>query len=131
VWVASNDGGSLSPVATHGFDPKLVHRIGKIARDGANLTAAAFRDNAPKISIPTATAPGALAVPMCGPTGPTGVLSVEMKAGQAVEEATVALAAIIGAQLATLTMPVAEQPVETPVTPDVTVEVPESRAQSA
>ena len=71
VWVASNDGGSLSPVATHGFDPALVARIGKIARDSANLTAAAFRDNAPKISIPTATAPGALAVPMCGPTGPT------------------------------------------------------------
>ncbi len=84
VWVASNDGSSLSPVATHGFDPKLVHRIGKIARDSANLTASAFRDNAAKISVPTATAPGALAVPMCGPTGPTGVLSVEMKAGQAV-----------------------------------------------
>lgn len=132
VWVAANDGGSLSPVAIHGFDPKLVHRIGKIARDGANLTAAAFRDNAPKISAPTATAPGAVAVPMCGPTGPTGVLSVEMKAGQAVEEATVALAAIIGAQLATLTMPIAEQAVETPaVTPDVTMEVQESRAQSA
>jgi hypothetical protein len=132
VWVASNDGGSLSPVATHGFDPKLVHRIGKIARDSANLTASAFRDNAPKISLPSATAPGALAVPMCGPTGPTGVLSVEMKAGQAVEEATVALAAIVGAQLATLTMPIADPAVQSPETaPDVTVEVQESTAQSA
>ncbi|HWI19850.1 MAG TPA: GAF domain-containing protein, partial [Vicinamibacterales bacterium] len=112
VWVASNDGGSLSPVATHGFDPKLVHRIGRIPRDSANLTASAFRDNAPKISLPSATAPGALAVPMCGPTGPTGVLSVEMRAGQAVEEATVALAAIIGAQLATLTMPIADPVVQ-------------------
>ncbi len=132
VWVAANDGGSLSPVATHGFDPKIVQRIGRIPRDSANLTASAFRDNASKISLPTASAPGALAVPMCGPTGPTGVLSVEMKSGHAVEESTVALAAIVGAQLATLTMPVADAVVETaPVAHDVTLDVPQSRAQSA
>lgn len=132
VWVAANDGGSLSPVATHGFDPKIVQRIGKIPRDSANLTASAFRDNASKISLPSASAPGALAVPMCGPTGPTGVLSVEMKSGHAVEESTVALAAIVGAQLATLTMPVADAVVEiAPVAHDVTLDVPQSRAQSA
>lgn len=105
VWIASNDGASLSPVATHGFDATLVARIGKVPRHGANLTASAFRDNAPKISPPTATAPAALAVAMCGPTGPAGVLSVELKPGQSVDEAKVALASIIAAQLATLTMP--------------------------
>ena len=107
VWVASNDGTSLSPVATHGFDATLVARIGKVPRDGANLTASAFRDNAPKISAPTATGPAALAVAMCGPSGPAGVLSVELKPGQSVDEAKVALASIIAAQLATLAMPVA------------------------
>ena len=107
VWIASNDGTSLSPVATHGFDAKIVARIGKVPRDGHNLTAAAFRDNIPKMSAPTATAPAALAVAMCGPTGPTGVLSVELKPGQSVDEARVALASIIAAQLATLTMPIA------------------------
>lgn len=106
VWVASNDGTSLSPVATHGFDATLVARIGKVPRDGANLTASSFRDNAPKISAPTTTAPAALAVAMCGPTGPAGVLSVELKPGQSVDEAKVALASIIAAQLATLAMPV-------------------------
>lgn len=105
VWIASNDGASLSPVATHGFDATLVARIGKVPRHGANLTAAAFRDNTPKISPPTATAPAALAVAMCGPTGPAGVLSVELKPGQSVDEAKVALASIVAAQLATLTMP--------------------------
>lgn len=105
VWIASNDGASLSPVATHGFDATLVARIGKVPRDGANLTAAAFRDNTPKISPPSATAPAALAVAMCGPAGPAGVLSVELKPGQSVDEAKVALTAIIAAQLATLTMP--------------------------
>ena len=106
VWVTSNDGTSLSPVATHGFDPTLVARIGRVPRDGANLTAAASRENVPKISAPTATRPAALAVAMCGPSGPAGVLSVELKPGQAVDEAKVALASIIAAQLATLTMPV-------------------------
>jgi hypothetical protein len=111
VWIASNDSSALSPVATHGFDPKLVSRIGKIARDSSNLTAAAFRENASKVSPVTATAPGALAVPMCSPTGPAGVLSVELRAGQPVDEPKVALAAIIAAQLATLAMPIsAAQP---------------------
>jgi hypothetical protein len=108
VWVASNDASALSPVATFGFDPKLVTRIGKIPRDSANLTAAAFRDNAPRMSAATAATPAALAVPMIGPTGPSGVLSVELKAGQAVEESKVALASIVAAQLSTLAMPVPE-----------------------
>jgi len=106
VWVASNDAATLSPVATHGFDPKLVNRIGKVARDSANLTAAAFRDNAPRMSAATDKTPAALAVPMCGPTGPSGVLSVELRAGQPVEESRVALASIVAAQLSTLAMPI-------------------------
>ena len=107
VWVTSNDGTSLSPVATYGFDPALVARIGKIPRDSANVTAAAFRENSPKISAPTASTPAALAVAMCGPAGPAGVLSIELKAGQCVDESRVALASVIAAQLATLAMPVA------------------------
>ena len=47
---------------------------------------------------------------MCSPTGPVGVLSVELKAGQHVDEAKVALAAIIAAQLATLAMPIPDAP---------------------
>jgi hypothetical protein len=110
VWVASNDGATLAPVATHGFDPKIVARIGKIGRDSSNLTAAAFRENQPRISAVTPTTPGALAVPMCSPTGPAGVLSIELKAGQPVDDPKVALAAIIAAQLATLAMPMAAPP---------------------
>ena len=112
VWIASNDGDSLTPVATHGFDPKLIARIGQIPKDSANLTASAFRDNAPKVSPATATAPAALAAPMCGPAGPAGVLSVELKAGQAIEDATVALAAIVAAQLATLAIPIPAAPLD-------------------
>ncbi|HYB97104.1 MAG TPA: GAF domain-containing protein [Vicinamibacterales bacterium] len=110
VWVAANDGGSLSPVATHGFDPKLVSRIGRVPRDGANLTAAALRDNAPRSSAATASTPAALAVPMLGPTGPAGVLSIELKSGHAVDDAKLTLASILAAQLSTLAMPVPAAP---------------------
>ena len=107
VWVASNDGGTLAPVATHGFDARLVARIGKVARESSNLTAAAFRENAARVSAATAVLPAALAVAMCGPSGPVGVLSAELRAGRHADVACVALATIFAAQLATLAFPVA------------------------
>jgi GAF domain-containing protein len=106
VWIPSNDGNTLSPVATSGFDPKLVTRIGTIGRDSANLTAAAFREGIAKVSPVTATTPAALAVPMCSPSGAAGILSVELKPGQPVDDSKVSLAAIVAAQLATLAMPI-------------------------
>jgi hypothetical protein len=117
VWVASNDNGSLAPVATSGFDPKLVARIGRIPRDSHNLTAAAFRENTPKTSAATATTPGALAVPMSGPGGLAGVLSVELKSKQIVDDAKVALAGVVAAQLATLAMPTIEPTEESAIQP--------------
>src|SRR5204862_3514883 len=53
VWIASTDNSTLSPVATNGFDPKLVARLGKIPRDSSTLTAAAVRDNAARGGPPT------------------------------------------------------------------------------
>ena len=107
VWVASNDGSTLSPVATHGFDARLVARIGKVARDSSNLTARAFRENSARVSAATASTPSAVAVAMCGPSGPVGVLSAELRAGRHADDACVALATIFAAQLATLAVPVA------------------------
>ena len=106
VWIPSNDGNTLSPVATSGFDPKMVTRIGKISRDSANLTAAAFREGISKVSPVTATTAAAVAVPMCSPSGAAGILSVELKPGQPVDDSKVSLAAIVAAQLATLAMPI-------------------------
>jgi hypothetical protein len=106
VWVASNDATALAPVATYGFDPKLVARIGRIPRDSSNLTAAAFRENTARISAGTDTTPAALAVSLCGPSGPVGVLSVELQTGVPADEGRVALATIFAAQLSTLAAPV-------------------------
>lgn len=105
VWVTSNDGASLSPVAAHGFDARVVGRIGAIDRASANLTAQALRESLPKVSAGTASAGAAIAVPMCGPTGTVGVLSAELQPGKDAGEACVAVASIFAAQLATLTAP--------------------------
>ena len=110
VWIASNDGNSLSPVASHGFDEKLVSRIGRIPRDSANLTAAAFRENVARVSPATQTAPAALAVSLCGPSGSVGVLSVELKPDVPADDTRVALATIFAAQLATLANPIPSAP---------------------
>lgn len=106
VWVTSNNGASLSPVSTHGFDARIVERIGPIDRASANLTAEAFRENAPRVSAAAGSAGAALAVPMCGPAGPVGVLSAELQPGKKADETCVAVASILAAQLATLTTPV-------------------------
>jgi hypothetical protein len=121
VWIASNDGNTLSPVASHGFDQKMVARIGRIARDSANLTAAAFRDNIPRVSAAAAGAPAALAVALCGPSGPVGVLSVELKPGVSADEARVALTTIFAAQLSTLAQPITSAAPVAPVAPDAPV----------
>ena len=113
VWIASNDGNSLAPVASHGFDQKLVTRIGRIPRESANLTAAAFRENVPRVSAATPTAPAALAVSLCGPSGPVGVLSVELKPDVPADDSRVALATIFAAQLATLANPIPSTPAVT------------------
>lgn len=132
VWIASNDGNTLSPVASHGFDQKLVTRIGRIARDSANLTAMAFRENLPRVSAATSTAPAALAVSLCGPTGPVGVLSVELKPDVPADEARVALATIFAAQLATLANPIPTAPAApvAPVAPDAP-DAPAGRVEEA
>ena len=109
VWIASNDGSALSPVASHGFDQKLVARFGRISRESANLTAAAFRENVPRTSTATPTAPAALAVTLCGPMGPLGVLSVELKPDVPPDDARLALATIFAAQLATLANPISSE----------------------
>jgi hypothetical protein len=106
VWVASNDGGLLAPVATHGFSPNLIMRIGTIRRDSQNLTAAAFREGRARVSHATETLPAALAVALCGPAGTVGVLSAELGPGKAADETCLALATIFAAQLATLALPV-------------------------
>ncbi len=43
IWIADPDGRELMPVMAHGYPQNLVSRLGTIARDAENVTAAAFR----------------------------------------------------------------------------------------
>jgi hypothetical protein len=103
VWVASADGATLTPLVSHGFDQRLLARIGAIPRDSANLTAAAFRDGQPHQSGATASAPEALAVALRGPSGPVGVFSAELQPARDGDEA-VDLATIFAAQITPLVL---------------------------
>jgi hypothetical protein len=113
VWVASADGTTLSPLVSHGLDPRLLARIGAIPRDSPNLTAAAFRDGQPHQSEATSSAPEALAVALRGPSGPVGVLSAELQPQHDVAEA-VDLATIFAAQIAPLVLQTQFAPAEIP-----------------
>jgi hypothetical protein len=43
LWIADPDGRELTPIVAHGYSPQLLTRLGTIARDAQNATAAAFR----------------------------------------------------------------------------------------
>jgi len=103
VWVASADGSMLSPQSSHGFDSRILARIGAIPRDGANLTAAAFRDGRPHQTPASATSPAALAVALKGPIGPVGVFTAELLPEKDLAEA-VDLATIFAAQITPLVL---------------------------
>lgn len=105
VWLATADGRLLAPGLVHGYDARVIGRIGSIPSDGDNLTGRAFRDGVAHMSVATVSAPAALAVPMIGPTGPVGVLSAELAGGHRAEADLVSLGIIFAAQLATLALP--------------------------
>jgi hypothetical protein len=102
VWMASPDGREMYPAASAGYDERLLNRIGAIARDASNVTAAAFRDASPRTSPSIGSSAAALAVPLMTPLGPVGVFSAEIREVVTVDEARLAVATIFAAQLASL-----------------------------
>ena len=101
VWLVSGDGRELVPAVSHGYDDNLLARLGAIAVDDHNLTAAAFRNEEAGIAPAGDQVPGAVAVPLLSASGASGVLAAEVPAETNLDRA-VALAAIIAAQLAGL-----------------------------
>jgi hypothetical protein len=102
VWMASADGRELYPVASSGYDDRLLARIGSIPRSAANVTAGALRDAATRSSPGLGSAAAALAVPLMTPIGPVGVLSAELRQVNDVDDTRMAVATIFAAQLASL-----------------------------
>jgi hypothetical protein len=89
----------------HGYAPNLVVRLGTIARDAENATAAAFRTGLAQTVNADAVSNGAIAAPLVGAGGCVGVMAAEVRHRGEHDDAVVAAAAIIAAQLATLIAP--------------------------
>jgi len=100
VWIGAGE--QLFPALAHGYDERIVARLGPIPRNAANATAAAWR-SAQMRTVPAGAASlGAVAVPLSGVNGCVGVFAAELREGREQEAAIQAVAAVIAAQLATI-----------------------------
>jgi hypothetical protein len=110
LWIADPDGRELNPIVTHGYPPHLVTRLGTIPRDAENATAAAFRTALLQTVHADSISNGAIAVPLVTPSGCVGVMAAEVRHGGEKQDAKLAAAAIVAAQLATLVGPPSVRP---------------------
>lgn len=114
VWMGAGD--DLFAAAAHGYDQRVVSRLGAIPRSADNATAAAFRSGEPRAVPGDMMTNGAIVAPMFGPDGCVGVLAAEVRNGREADDATRAVTAMIAAQLATVVTawPAASAPASTP-----------------
>lgn len=108
VWVADKPGVSLYPMFTHGYQTAVLLRLGTIATDANNVTAASWRSGELVAVAGDGDAPGALVTPIVTSDGCVGVLAAEVRNGGEMREDVRALATILSAQLATVVTPVAD-----------------------
>jgi hypothetical protein len=105
LWIADPDGRELTPIVAHGYSPQLVNRLGTIARDAQNVTAAAFRTGLLQTVLADAVSDGAIAAPLVTPNGTVGVMAAEVRGGGEKQAEKLAATSIVAAQLATLMGP--------------------------
>ena len=100
VWIGAGE--ELFPALAHGYDERIVARLGPIKRNAANATAAAWRSAQMRTVPADAASHGAVAVPLSGVNGCVGVFAAELRDGREQNAAIQALAAVIAAQLAAI-----------------------------
>jgi CHASE3 domain sensor protein len=105
VWIVDAEGRALKPLLTYGYPEEALRRIPTLPRDADNATAAAWRDGVTHVVEATDAAPGAVAVPILGPQGCTGVLAAEIGHHREAARSTRAVAQLVAAQLAVLIPP--------------------------
>jgi len=104
VWLADGDR-QLQVVASSGYDARVVERFPVVRAGDDNPTARAFARTAPMATPARAGQPAAVAVPITGSRGTSGVLSIEMQGTREAGTDVVAAAGIIAAQLSALLEP--------------------------
>jgi hypothetical protein len=98
VWLGAGE--ELFAVTAHGYDSRVLARLGPIARTADNATAAAWRSGAMQIVAGDMMGNGAIVAPLFGSAGCIGVLAAELRHGRESDETTQAVTAMIAAQLA-------------------------------
>ena len=98
VWMGAGE--ELFPALSHGYDERVVERLGPIPRDAANVTAEAWRTARIRTVASNQMFDGALAAPIVGVNGCIGVFAAEVRHAREEDAATRAVAAMIAAQLA-------------------------------
>lgn len=112
VWMGAGE--ELFAVTAHGYDPRVISRLGSISRNADNATAACWRTGELSAVTGDALSNGAIVAPMFGPDSCVGVLAVEVRRGLETDGAARAVTTMIAAQLATVlaTWPAASTPAE-------------------
>ena len=110
LWIADPDGRELNPIFAQGYPQQLVNRLGTISRDAENATAAAFRTSLLQTVMADEISGGAIAAPLVTPGGCVGVMAAEVRHDSERQDAKLAAATIVAAQLATLVGPPSARP---------------------
>jgi hypothetical protein len=100
VWMGAGE--ELFAATSHGYDPRVISRLGAIPRDAENATAAAWRTGEVRTVPGDMMSNGALVAPMFGPESCIGVVAAEVRHGREDDPATRAVTVILAAQLATV-----------------------------
>jgi hypothetical protein len=98
VWLGAGE--ELFPATAFGYDPRVVSRLGPIARFSDNATANAWLMGQVRTVAGDGTTNGAIVAPMFGPDACIGVLAAEVRHGREADPATQAVTTMIAAQLA-------------------------------
>jgi hypothetical protein len=102
VWLWDSAAGHLAPTLVHGYAERVVAQLPMVRWDDDNATAAAFRTGQTRVLGDSNGGQAALVVPLLTPAGCAGVLAVELQRGKEPTRSGIAVATILGAQLAQL-----------------------------
>lgn len=123
VWLADAGQRTLMVVASSGYERRVVERFPVVSITDTNPTARAFASARPVTTPARAGQPGAVAVPIAGARGASGVLTLEMVGERDAGTDVLAAAGIVASQLATLLEPLPKADAEPAVVPPARVEL--------
>jgi hypothetical protein len=110
LWVIDEHRLSLKATLGHGYSDRMLQRLGTLPVAADNVTSVACRTLQTQVVASTSRdTAGAIAVPLISSTGCVGVLAAEVT-GVAADDSHVAVARLIGAQLAAVITPIAAAP---------------------